>query len=254
MKHPVCDYNILLVDNSNTRTKFALLVDGVLSPRQACLPTASLSVEAIRALLKEQGWQYGSTLICSVVPAAAVVIAEAVGGEVHRLGADSPLNIQLDYPRPETLGADRIANAMAAAHAGRLPCVAVDFGTATTFDVIVPGEGKPRFIGGVIAPGLASMGQYLGRNTALLPALSPEHPEHAIGRSTEEALHSGSFLGYCGLVRGILSEIESELGERAYVIVTGGDAQLLAPWLPEIDAVSPRLTLEGIALAARVLN
>ncbi len=254
MTQPASDRNMLLVDNSNTRTKFALLSGGVLSPRSACLPTASLSVEAIRALLVEQGWRYGSTLICSVVPAAAVVITEAVGGEVHRLGADSPLNILLDYPHPETLGADRIANAMAAACAGTLPCVAVDFGTATTFDVIVPGEGKPRFTGGVIAPGLASMGQYLGRNTALLPALAPERPARAIGRSTAEALHAGSCHGYCGLVRGILDAIADELGTRPCVIATGGDAALLSQWLPEIDIVRPRLTLEGMMLVAQGLK
>ncbi len=240
----------LLVDNSNTRTKFTLLADGDFDRQPACLPTAELTVGAIRRLLSDRGWLAARTLICSVVPEAAAVIAEAVGGEVSMLGAASPMNLELDYPRPETLGADRIANVMAAAAFAPLPCVVADFGTAVTFDVLVEGEGKPRFIGGVIAPGLGAMGQYLARNTALLPALEPAMAARAIGRSTEEALHSGSCHGYAGLVRGILTALAEELGETPAVIATGGDAPLLAFWLPEITSVRPWLTFEGLALAA----
>ncbi len=245
----------LLVDNSNTRTKFLLLgPEGMADHFCASLPTATLSVEGIRSMLASRGWRYASTLICSVVPQAAAVIAEAVGGEVHMLGADSPMNIELDYPRPETLGADRIANAIAAATFAPMPCVVMDFGTAVTFDVLVAGESKPRFVGGVIAPGLGAMAQYLSRNTALLPALEPEQPARAIGRSTEEALHAGSYHGYCGLVRGILSALEEELGKKPYLIATGGDAPLLEGWLPEIDCVCRNLTFTGLAQVAESLS
>ncbi len=245
---------ILLVDNSNTRTKFALFADGECSSPPASLPTAELSVEGIRHLLCERGWRCERSLICSVVPAAARILEEALGGDVHFLGASSPMSLTLDYPRPETLGADRLANVIAAARFAPLPCVVADFGTAVTFDVLVAGEGGARFIGGVIAPGLGAMGQYLGRNAALLPALEAERPAHAIGRSTEEALHAGSFHGYCGLVRGILEGITGELGERPHVIATGGDAALLGQWLPEIDCVSPSLTFAGLALVAEALH
>ncbi len=245
--------SILLVDNSNTRTKFSLREGrGHSAHAQACLPTNALSVESIRAMLEEKGWRYERTLICSVVPAAARVIAEAVGGDVQLLGADSPMNIALDYPAPHTLGADRIANAMGAASFAPMPCIVVDFGTAVTFDVLVAGEERPRFIGGVIAPGLGAMVQYLGRNTALLPALEPGKPERAIGLSTAEALHSGSYHGYCGLVRSILSALSAELDEKPCVIATGGDAALLADWLPEIDRVCPSLTFTGLELAAHM--
>ncbi len=242
--------NTLLVDNSNTRTKFTLLNAAGFDPAFACLPTATLSVETIRALLAERGWSYGRTLICSVVPDAAATIAAAVGGEVSMLGAASPMNIVLDYPGRATLGADRIANAMAAAAFAPMPCVVIDFGTAVTFDVLVAGVGCPRFIGGVIAPGLGAMGQYLERNTALLPAVEARRPEHAIGRHTEEALQSGSHYGYCGLVRGILRALAEELGEEPFIIATGGDADMLSSWLPELACVRPQLTFEGLALAA----
>ncbi len=242
---------ILLVDNSNTRTKFSLLRGEELEFPPACLPTAELTVEAISTLLAERSWTYERTLMCSVVPEAARIIAQAVGGEVHLLGAETPMPLVLDYPQPETLGADRIANALAAASFAPLPCVVLDFGTAVTFDVLVAGEGYPRFIGGVIAPGLGAMSQYLERNTALLPALEEQHAGRAIGRSTREALQSGSCYGYGGLVRGILTAIAEELGSKPHVIATGGDAPLLAQWLPEIEGVYPSLTFTGLAIAAR---
>ncbi len=252
MKNTSHNANILLVDNSNTRTKFTLLGAGGFDHHPACLPTADLCIESIRTLLETRGWSYRSTLVCSVVPRAAQLIAEAVGGVVRMLGEDTPMNITLDYPRPGTLGADRIANAIAAASFAPLPCVVADFGTAVTFDVLVPGETTPRFIGGVIAPGLGAMVQYLGRNTALLPALEPSLPARAVGRSTEEALCAGSYYGYCGLVRGILEALAADLGEKPYIIATGGDAGMLSQWLPEIDCVSPWLTFEGLALAAEL--
>ncbi len=239
----------LLIDNSNTRTKFMRARGLELLPGQRVLPTADITPADVRELLR--GWEYGRTLRCSVVPAARQPLCEGAGGEVLLLGAESPLNISLDYPEPATIGADRLANAMAAAETCPLPCVALDLGTATTFDVVVGGEGgKPRFIGGVIAPGLAAMGQYPGRSTALLPAIEPRAPQHAIGRSTAEAMHAGAFHGYAGLVRGILNAIAEDLGRQPYVVATGGDAALLAAALPEINALDPLLTFRGLALAA----
>ncbi len=254
MKEAENKRHTLLIDNSNTRTKFALSEGGRICSDIACLPTASLTPESIRSLLSGKNWVYTRTVISSVVPVAASIISEAVGGEVELLSASSSMNIELDYPGLATLGADRLANAMAAAAIAPLPCVAVDFGTATTFDVIVKEDGRPRFIGGVIAPGLGAMGQYLARNTALLPALEPQRPEHAIGRCTQEALHAGSHYGYCGLVRGILQALAEELGEQPHVVATGGDAALLASWMPEINSVRPLLTFEGLALLAGERN
>ncbi len=246
-----CDGHItLLVDNSNTRTKFMRERGGELLPGLRMLPTAALTPAAVRELLHD--WHYSRAFACSVVPAARQAIAEGVGAAVEWLGAGSPLNLLLDYPEPATLGADRIANAMAVAALCPLPCVAVDLGTASTFDVVVPGEGKPRFIGGAIAPGLAAAGQYMARHAALLPSLEPQPPAHAIGRSTQEALHAGAWHGYRGLVREILSSLAAELGQKPYIIATGGDADLLAPQLPEIDAVDPLLTFRGLALAAHM--
>lgn len=241
---------VLLVDNSNTRTKFMLSRGGILHPSQRILPTGAISPPAVRRLL--HGWDYQRAVLCSVVPAKADILAESLGVPVCRLTRHARLNIRLDYPGVRTLGADRIANAMAAARNCPLPCVAVDLGTAVTFDVVVPGDELPRFIGGVIAPGLPSMTQYLSRNTAQLPAIEPEEPEHAIGRTTAEALHAGTVLGYRGLIREILNSIAAELACTPYVIATGGDAPLLASQLSEITELDPLLTFRGINLAGQL--
>lgn len=242
---------VLLVDNSNTRTKFVLQINGQLQPCQRVLPTASITPVAVARLLR--GWRYDRAEICSVVPNRVAALEDGVACPVRLLNRHSKLNIQLDYEGVATLGADRIANAMAAAALCPLPCVAVDLGTAVTFDVVVAGDPLPRFIGGVIAPGLAGMTQYLSRNTAQLPAIEPEEPQHAIGRNTSEALRAGTVYGYRGLIREILSSIEAELGDKPYVIATGGDAVLLASQLEEINAVDPLLTFRGIALAANLV-
>ncbi len=240
----------LLIDNSNTRTKFMLDVGGNLGAEQRVIPTADIAVDSVRSLL--QGWSYRRALLCSVVPAAVQTLTAACGVPLRLLTVDSPMNIALDYPGTATLGADRIANAMAAAALCTAPCVAVDLGTAVTFDVIAAGAVRPRFIGGVIAPGLGVMVQYLTRNTALLPAVEPAASPRGIGRSTKEALEAGTVHGYRGLVREILRSIAAELGQKPYVIATGGDAALLAAQLPEIDRVEPLLTFQGLSLAAKL--
>jgi type III pantothenate kinase len=125
--------------------------------------------------------------------------------------------------------------------------VAIDFGTATTFSVV---DRKGRFIGGVIAPGLAAMADYLHDRTALLPKVGLQRVRRAIGKSTTEAIRIALVVGYRGLVRELLAGIRTELGGRRLpVVATGGCARLLAAGLPEITKVEPGLTLEGLRLA-----
>jgi type III pantothenate kinase len=133
---------------------------------------------------------------------------------------------------------------------GFVPCIAVDLGTAVTFDVVVPGPVKPVFIGGSIAPGLAGMTRYLSLNTAQLPAVNVCDERRAIGRDTVEALQSGCLFGFCGMVREILNSIVEELGQRPRIVATGGDAELIAKHLHEIDEVDPFLTFRGLNVAA----
>jgi type III pantothenate kinase len=128
-----------------------------------------------------------------------------------------------------------------------VPAVVVDSGTAVTFDVV---SAAPAYCGGVIAPGLGAMTSYLAQKTALLPEIVLAEPTTAIGKSTVHAMQVGAVIGYRGLVREILARICAELPGRPVIIATGGDAELIARGIPEIDAVDPELTLEGLRQVA----
>jgi type III pantothenate kinase len=154
--------------------------------------------------------------------------------------------IGIDYPKPATIGPDRLANALAAKHHFGAPAVVVDFGTAVTFDVV---DRKGDYVGGIIAPGLNAMTDYLHEKTALLPRIRIRDTRAVVGRSTEQAMLIGAVHGYRGLIRGLVHELKRELrAKRLPVVATGGCAQLIANDLPEITAVRPLLTLEGLRL------
>ena len=121
------------------------------------------------------------------------------------------LGVGIDYPKPETIGADRLANAAAAVALYGSPAIVVDFGTAVTFDVISPAG---NYAGGVIAPGLGAMTDYLHNRTALLPRVNLREPRRAIGRSTAEAMRSGAIHGYRGLIAEILRQILKEISSQ----------------------------------------
>ena len=236
----------LLIDNSNTRTKFALDHDGELSSWRAAIPTADLSSEALTEALKGQKFTHAT--ICSVVPDAASLLTEFLPAQTHLISHQSHLPITIDYPRPEQIGADRLANAAAAFQLHQGPAIVIDFGTAVTFDVI---SEKGSYLGGVIAPGTASLRNYLHTKTALLPAIQLEEPSSAIGKSTEEAMQVGAVIGYRGLISGILTAVRTELSGQPTVIATGGDAALISSGLESIKILDHDLTLKGIQAIGR---
>lgn len=235
---------LLLVDNSNTRTKFALAEEGKLIGPVERFPTRELTMESTAEILARR--TFDAAVLCSVVPDVAIVLAKALAGApLHMVSHHSRLPIEIDYPAPAEIGADRLADAVAGHHLAGAPVVVVDFGTAVTFDVV----GKPaRYLGGAITPGLASMTEGLHRRTALLPAVDLAEPRSAIGRSTVEAMRAGAVLGYRGVIREILAAIRRELPGPPRVLATGGDAPLIARSLPEVDDIVPDLTLLGIRL------
>ncbi len=237
----------LLIDNSNTRTKFALSHRGQLSAWRAVIPTVDLSAEALSSALEEQTFSHAT--ICSVVPHAADLLEKFLKVPVHRISHRSELPIAIDYPNPEQIGADRLANAAASTAKYGCPTIVIDFGTAVTFDVI---SAKSAYLGGAIAPGTAALKDYLHRRTALLPAIQLEEPASSIGKSTEEAMQVGAVIGYRGLIRGILTEMQTELGGTPHIIATGGDATLISSGLSEIQTIDPDLTLHGIRLIGQM--
>lgn len=186
--------------------------------------------------------------IASVVPKATGPAAKALA----RMSPTPPVllspatlrGIDIDYPRPATIGQDRLANALAALHLLGAPVVVVDFGTAVTFDVV---SAARAYVGGIIAPGLAAMTDYLHEKTALLPRIRIAEPASPIGRSTRQAMLVGAVHGYRGLVRQLVAELRAELRHpNLPVVATGGYAALIARRLPEITAVVPHLTLDGL--------
>lgn len=291
---------ILIVDNSNTRTKFALADGNQLDPWRAIIPTPEISPKSLEECLADINWD--ASIISSVVPQKAAILASWLGDKpCHQLSHLSKLPIGINYPKPEQIGADRLANAVGAHALFGSPCIVLDFGTAVTFDVIASagdgasarraggaqahagdrkkvqapaGDGAsaqraggvqahaddckevqashPSYQGGVIAPGLASMTEGLANRTALLPHITLQEPECAIGKSTEQAMLAGAVYGYRGLVREILHNLNKEFPNDPLVIATGGDAPLITRGLDEITHLSPDLTLEGLKIIAHL--
>ena len=191
-------------------------------------------------------------VVCSVVPKKNSAVRKiAKRSRVLWLTPRVELGVGIDYPNPKTIGADRLANATAVAALYGCPAIVVDFGTAVTFDIV---SVRRKYIGGVIAPGLESMTNFLYQRTALLPKLSLKEPRSAVGKSTIEAMRSGAVIGYRGLVREIIGQIKAERfpGKKVHVIATGGYADLIAKRLGQIDSVHPNLTLEGLRIVANL--
>jgi type III pantothenate kinase len=189
-------------------------------------------------------------VLCSVVPRATPLVRKNVRAlwqlNALELNPKTIRGVGIDYPKPDSIGPDRLANAVAARQRFGAPVVVVDFGTAVTFDVV---DSRGNYVGGIIAPGLAVMTDYLHEKTALLPKIKIREIKSAVGKSTEAAMLVGAVHGYRGLVRELIAELKRELGAKALpVVATGGYAKLIAAKLPEISAVAPDLTLEGLRL------
>jgi type III pantothenate kinase len=160
------------------------------------------------------------------------------------------LGVPVSYPKPETIGADRLANACEAAADYGTPVVVCDFGTALTFDIVTKTEG---YVGGIICPGLPLMFDYLAEKTALLPHIKPIKTTHVVGKSTEEAMRIGAHLGYLGMVKEILAQLRKELGHRTKVCATGGFAKWVFEGWDHSVPIDQQLTLKGLARIA-ILN
>jgi type III pantothenate kinase len=237
----------LLVDISNSYTKLAFATrKRLVKPIRH--PTNELTVAILRRILHRRS--VGTIVVSSVVPRKNKVIAAAAGSSrLLFLDPQLDLGVGIDYPAPRSIGADRLANAAAVAQLYGYPAIVVDFGTAVTFDVV---SARGDYVGGVIAPGLEAMTSFLYDRTALLPKLSLREPVRAIGKTTRDAMMSGAVFGYRGLVREILIRVSLENFPRSKprIVATGGYAQLIARKLPEIEAVHPNLTLEGLRIIA----
>lgn len=242
---------ILCVDIGNTHTRVGI-GDGRQILKSKCFDTVEWRSDKIADILRRITGRcsiFGS-VVASVVPQftkkAQRVIKDALAVRCVRLTYRNVVGIGIDYPQPATIGADRLANAMAATWRYGSPVVVVDFGTAVTFDVV---NAEACYVGGIIAPGLDVMTNYLHEKTALLPQVRIRDPKKTIGKSTREGMLIGAVNGYRGLVSGLLDDLKRELADPClHVVATGGYAELIAQDLPQVKTVCPNLTLEGLRI------
>lgn len=245
---------ILLVDMGNTHTVY-----GLHDRRELCCSwrqatelrrTADEHRSFLGPIFAEFGHQPASvTGICiaSVVPealpAAKTALEKLTGVKALVVGPGMKTGVPIKVENPREVGADRIVNVAGAWDLFRESLLVVDFGTATTFDVV--GEGG-AYLGGAIAPGLETSLEALVRRTAKLRQVEISAPERATGRTTEQAMQAGLFYGYAGLVEGLVNRLKSENPGLSRVVATGGLAPVLKPAIPAIDKVEEALTLHGL--------
>lgn len=188
-------------------------------------------------------------IVSSVVPDLNGIVSvtgkDCFGCEALFVGPGMKSGMPILYENPHEVGADRIVNAVAAKARYGVPVIVLDFGTATTFDVV---SEAGEYLGGTISPGLGLSAEALFVKAARLHRVDVRRPERVIGRNTEQSMQSGLFHGYSALVEGMIRRIRAELGQEAAVVATGGLAPIFAPELDCLHAVDPGLTLEGLRL------
>ncbi|MEK7772703.1 MAG: type III pantothenate kinase [Deltaproteobacteria bacterium] len=203
----------------------------------------------LRGLLESAGaGKIEGAIICSVVPALDGVFREALEGWcgvtplfVGESNVKAGIRIAID--NPAEAGADRIANAVEAYGRFKSSVIVVDFGTATTFDYVT-GEGE--YAGGVIAPGIGISAEALFQKTSKLPRMDMARPDRAIGKNTADAMRSGLFWGFSGLVDGVIERMTAEAGTSTAIIATGGLARVIAGGSRYIKETDEFLTLKGL--------
>jgi len=247
---------LLAIDLGNTNTVFGvydtndkLVMHWRLSTqKERTVDEYGILLRNLFALEKIDAKKIRRVIVASVVPPLDPILNEMVASYFSVdpvFVTHENAGIPILYDNPREVGADRIVNAVAAVHKYGSPVMVLDFGTATTFDVVSP---KGEYLGGAIAPGLGISAEALFQRAARLSRVDIRKPARMIGRTTEESIQSGLFHGYVALVEGVVTRLRTELGAQAPVIATGGLAPVFQSELSVLTAVEPDLTLEGLRL------
>jgi type III pantothenate kinase len=251
---------LLAIDAGNTNLVFALLEDGVIRARWRIATdprrTADEYAVWLHQLLQLEGYgrdAVDAVIIGTVVPRALhnlQVLALKYFGVEARIAGQSPADwgIELDVAEPRSVGADRVLDAIAAhaLHQGDL--IVIDFGTATTFDMV---DYSGAYKGGIIAPGINLSLDALVTAAAKLPRIAIQAPKDnlsVIGRTTEDQMHIGIYWGYVSMIEGLVDRMKAEIGRPVTVVATGGLATLFDEHTDVFDAIEPDLTIQGLAL------
>lgn len=247
---------LLVVDVGNTQTHFGICRAEELlehwrfaTVRQS---TADQLGAALSNLLQLRGYAFGhleGSIVSSTVPQLepewVAMAARYLGHDMHAVGPGTRTGLAIRYDNPREIGADRLVNAVAMRARFDGPAVCVDFGTATTFDVV---SAQGEYVGGSLMTGIEISLEALSERGARLPKVDLAPPKSVIGKNTIDAIRSGVVYGYAGAIDAILRRLYDELGERTEVTATGGLAGLVVPYTEEIERIDELLTLTGLRL------
>ncbi len=251
---------LLAIDAGNTNIVFALVAgDGEIRARWRIATDARRTADEyavwLHQLLQLEGYErsaVSAVIIGTVVPRALhnlQVLASKYFGVTAFVAGQAPVEygIELDVIEPKTVGADRALNAIAAHHNHPGDLIIVDFGTATTFEIV---DYSGAYKGGIIAPGINLSLDALFAAAAKLPriAIEPPRDKSVIGRTTEDQMLIGIFWGYLAMIEGLVARLKAEIGRPARVIATGGLATLFDQRTDIFEAIEPDLTIQGLAL------
>ena len=248
---------LLAVDVGNTNTVLGLWHGAELdrhwrltTRRDATADEIALSVRGLFAAgPTAEPLQPMRVIVASVVPSLKFSLRQALrqifGREPLFVEPGVRTGMPILYEVPQEVGADRIVNAVAALEAAGGPCIVVDFGTATTFDVVTA---RGEYAGGVIVPGIAISAEALFEKAARLWRVEIRRPERVVGKTTAASIQSGLYFGYLSLVDGMIDRIVGEVGGKPRVIATGGLAELFGGGSEKIEEIDPLLTLKGLRL------
>jgi type III pantothenate kinase len=247
---------LLAVDIGNTQTSFGIYQASKLTQHWRAETKVSRTADEYLALLYPLMTRAGiketdleGVVVCSVVPSADRAFDQFCQSywnlTPYRVDYRMNLGFGIRVDVPSEVGADRLANAAYAVRFLKLPAIVVDFGTATTFDVV---SADRHYEGGVILPGVRIALEALSSRTSKLPLVEMGFPKSVIGKNTVQCIQAGILYGYCDMIDGLLKRTVDELGAAADVVLTGGYSALLKPHLKTSSQVLPNLTLDGIEL------
>ena len=241
---------LLTADIGNTNITLGLFNNDKYVNEFRLASDRDLSGEEYEILLKSlfKDYKIDGCVIASVVEELNIKFKRAVDNVFDIksvfVASDITLGVKVCTDNPREVGADRLANAVAASVLYEGAVIVIDFGTATSFDII---NSKHEFLGGVIAPGINTQMKCLKNSTSKLPKIDVSISQNAIGHNTTDAILSGVIRGTACMVEGLVAQCEAELGEKATIVATGGYCGLIANYLTRpFDCVNPILTLEGL--------